>query len=77
MTGRIAHTEYSSVMRYVRVRVLVNYKYLNHKVLTYVEYRAVSGVFQTIDPPPPRHSASVSYPRTKGGGGGWYTLAGR
>jgi hypothetical protein len=24
-----------------------------HKVLTYVEYRAVSGVFQNIDPPPP------------------------
>jgi hypothetical protein len=26
-----------------------------HKVLTYVEYRAVSGVFQNIDPPPPFH----------------------
>jgi hypothetical protein len=24
-----------------------------HKVLTYIEYRAVSGVFRTIDPPPP------------------------
>ncbi len=24
-----------------------------HKVLTHVEYRAVSGVFQNIDPPPP------------------------
>ena len=24
-----------------------------HKVLTYVEYRVVSGVFQNIDPPPP------------------------
>jgi hypothetical protein len=24
-----------------------------HKVLTYVEYRAVSSVFQNIDPPPP------------------------
>ncbi len=24
-----------------------------HKVLTYVEYRDVSGVFQNIDPPPP------------------------
>jgi hypothetical protein len=50
-----------------------------HKVLTYVEYRAVSGVFQNIDPPPPLHPASVSSPRTKGGGvhthraggGGW------
>jgi hypothetical protein len=51
-----------------------------HKVLTYVEYRAVSGVFQNIDPPPPLHPASVSSPRTKGGGGGgggWYTLVGR
>jgi hypothetical protein len=26
---------------------------LGHKVLTYVEYRAVSDVFQNIDPPPP------------------------
>ncbi len=24
-----------------------------HKVLTYIEYRAVSGVFRTIDTPPP------------------------
>jgi hypothetical protein len=43
----------------------------------YVEYRAVSGVFkniENIDPPPPLHPASVSSPRTKGGG---YTLAGR
>ncbi len=41
-----------------------------HKVLTYIEYRAVSGVFRTIDPPPPLHPASVSSPRTRGGGGG-------
>jgi hypothetical protein len=47
---------------------------LQHKVLTYVEYRAVSDVFQNIDPPPPLRLASVSSPRTKGGG---YTLAGR
>ncbi len=39
-----------------------------HKVLTCVEYRAVSGVFQNIDPPPPLH------PAPKAGG---YTLAGR
>ena len=39
-----------------------------HKVLTYVECRAVSGVFQNIDPPLPFHPASVSSPRTKGGG---------
>jgi hypothetical protein len=38
-----------------------------HKVLTYIEYRAVSGVFRTIDPPPSLHPASVSSPRTKGG----------
>ncbi len=38
-----------------------------HKVLTYVEYRAVSDVFRTIDPPPPLHPASV--------GGGEYTAA--
>jgi hypothetical protein len=45
-----------------------------HKVLTYIEYRAVSGVFQTIDHPPPLHLASVTYPCTKGGGGGGYTV---
>jgi hypothetical protein len=43
-------------------------------VLTYIEHRAVSSVFRTIDPPPPLPLASVSSPRTKGGGGytfGW------
>jgi len=35
----------------------------------YVEYRAVSGVFQNIDPHPLLHPASVSSPRTKGEGG--------
>ncbi len=40
-----------------------------HKVLIYVEYRSVSGVFQNIDPP--LHPASVSSPRTKGGGEGY------
>ena len=38
------------------------------KVLTYEEYRAVSGVFQNIDPPTPFHSASVSSPAPKAGG---------
>jgi hypothetical protein len=38
-----------------------------HKVLTYIEYRAVSGVFPTIDPPPPLHPASVSSPAPKAG----------
>jgi hypothetical protein len=47
----------------------------NHKVLAYIEYRAVCGVFRTIDLPPPLHPASVSSTRTKGGEG--YTLAGR
>jgi hypothetical protein len=37
---------------------------------TYVEKRAVSGIFQYIDPPPPLQPASVSSPCTKGGGGG-------
>ncbi len=46
-------------------------KYLN----IYVEYRAVSGVFRTIDPPAPLHPASVSSPAPKAGRG--YTLAGR
>ncbi len=44
------------------------------KVLTYIEYRAVSCVFRTINSPPPLHPSSVSSPRTKGGG---FTLAGR
>jgi hypothetical protein len=41
---------------------------LHHKVLTYVEFRAVSGVFQNIDPPPPLQPASESSPRIKGRG---------
>ncbi len=45
--------------------VLPNTIPLDHKVLTYVEYRAVSCVFQNIDPPPPS-------PQRRG-----YTLAGR
>ncbi len=45
----------------------------NHKVLTYVEHRAVPGVFQNIDPPPPSPPCECVLPRTKGGG---YTLAG-
>jgi hypothetical protein len=45
------------------------YVHYTHKVLTYIEYKAVSGVFRTIDPPPhPLSPASVSSPRTKGGG---------
>ncbi len=41
---------------------------VKHKVLTYVEYRAMSGVFQNIDPTPPLRPAIVSSPRTIGGG---------
>jgi hypothetical protein len=37
----------------------------NHKVLTYVEYRAVPDVFQNIDPPSPSPNSEL------GGGGGW------
>ncbi len=33
-----------------------------HKVLTYIEYRAVSGVFRNIDTPPPHRPASVYGP---------------
>ncbi len=44
-----------------------------HKVLTYIEYKAVSGVFRTIEPPPLLHPVSVSSPAPGGG----YTLAGR
>ncbi len=47
-----------------------------HKVLTHIEYRAVSGVFRTIEPPTSSPPSEVSTHRTKGGGGG-YTLAGR
>jgi hypothetical protein len=43
-----------------------------HKVFTYVEYRAVSDVFQNIDPPSPLLLASVSSPRTVRGVGGQY-----
>ncbi len=35
----------------------------------HIEYRAMPGVFRSIDPPPPLHPASVSSPRTKRGGG--------
>ncbi len=37
-----------------------------HKVLTYVEYRAVSGVLKILTTPPPPHPASVFSFRTKG-----------
>jgi hypothetical protein len=37
------------------------------KVLTYIEYRAVSGVFGTIDPPTPSSPSACLFPRSKGG----------
>ncbi len=45
-----------------------------HKVLTYIEYRAVSGVFKTSDLPPPSllHPASVLPPPCGEGVGGQY-----
>ena len=43
-------------------------EHCQHNLITYIEYRAVSGVFRTIDPTPPLHPASVSSQRTKGGG---------
>jgi hypothetical protein len=43
-----------------------------HKVLTHIEYRAVSGVFRTIDPPTPLNPASVSPGGEGVGGGGQY-----
>jgi hypothetical protein len=44
-------------------------KTCDHKVLAYIEYRAVSGVFRNIDPPPPFHPAIVTSPAPKAGGG--------
>jgi hypothetical protein len=41
-----------------------------HKVLTYVEYTAVPGVFQNIDPPPPSPSSEcvlLPHPGRSGG----------
>ncbi len=40
-----------------------------HKVLTYVEYRAVSGVFQNIDPHPLYTQRLCPPPAPKAGGG--------
>ncbi len=49
-----------------------------HKVLTYVEYRAVFGVFQNIDPPPhPLSTQRVCPSPDQRRGGGGYTLAGQ
>ena len=47
-----------------------------HKALTYIEYRAVSGVFRTIDLPTPLHPASVSSLAPKAGAGGTHSPGG-
>ncbi len=46
-------------------------KLKSHKVLTYIEYRLQRSVWRLPNywPPPPLHPASVSSPRTSGGGG--------
>jgi hypothetical protein len=41
---------------------------VNHKVLTCVEFRAVSDVFHILTPHPPLNTASVSSPVPKAGG---------
>ncbi len=43
---------------------------VTHKVLTYVEYRAVSEAFQNIDPPPPLHPKRRGRTHSPGGEGG-------
>jgi hypothetical protein len=44
-----------------------------HKVITYVEYRAVAGVFQNIDPPPPTLRVCPP-PAAKAGGMASYSI---
>ncbi len=57
---------FKSILRWAGVMVY------RHKVLTYIECRAVSGVFRTIDPPPSPPSECVLPPHQRRGGG--YTL---
>ncbi len=47
---------------------------VDHKVLTYIEYRAVSGVFRTIDPPTPSPTSECVLPAPKAGGQWWAKL---
>ncbi len=49
----------------------------SHKVLTYIDYRAVSDVFQTIDPPTPSPPSECVLPPAPRRWVGRYTLAGR
>ncbi len=47
---------------YIRTYICVS---VDHKVLKYVEYRAVSGVFQNIDPPTSPPSECVLHPHQR------------
>jgi hypothetical protein len=57
-------TDSSSTITLVFTMLLLIGKVIKYSQI--MEYRAVSGVFQTIDTPHPLHPASVSSPRTKG-----------
>ncbi len=63
-----------------QLRIMCNvhwcFEGLWQRLLTYLEYRAVSGVFQILTPHPPLHPATVSSPPHQRGVGG-YTLAGQ
>jgi hypothetical protein len=80
----ISQKTYFLLSRFLRIQLFIHFvkpwiygekslllsHYPYHKVLTYIEYRAVSGVFRTTElliPHPPLHPASVSSPSTKGG----------
>jgi hypothetical protein len=51
-------------------------KQCSHKVLTYIEYRAVSGVFQNIDPLPPSPPSKCVLPPHQRRGGGTHSPGG-
>jgi hypothetical protein len=73
---RICTVQYILIRRPVRYRIrtarhLCGFYWplgVTHKVLTYVEYRAVSGVFQNIDPPTPLSTQRVLPPHQRPGG---------
>ncbi len=76
------HVTHSSCQFAIRLFLMLTVLLYNHKVLTYVEYRAVSGVFQNIDPPPPSPPSECALPMAlplhrRRREGGVYTLAGR
>ncbi len=81
--SRIYSTAHMLVITEAQVLILAQFiiqrVHLTHKVLTYVEYRAVSSVFQNIDPPPHAPpsppSECVLPPHQRRGVPGGYTLA--